>query len=169
MENWRYNAVLISKYNPKFRNEEGSYSKNEWTDFGDIGKQYDGQLFTLNDYNLIEADYLEAAFVFFNYHNCSKITVVDKVILYEDDKVPSDNDEPKLFFYKFKNKRTINLHKIKNYIKLILRGYLSAELHCKNNDEVAVRFGYEFYMYFNSPKVQELKQEIENKTSLYWG
>ena len=41
-----YKKYLITKYDPCFRNEFRAYTKNEWTSIYDIGKVYDGIVFT---------------------------------------------------------------------------------------------------------------------------
>lgn len=44
----------ISKYNPQYRNEEGCYTKNEWTSYSDIGTIYEGRKFTKEEYLYVE-------------------------------------------------------------------------------------------------------------------
>ena len=40
----------IVKYCPENYDENGAYKANEWTSFSDIGKSYDGKVFTLENY-----------------------------------------------------------------------------------------------------------------------
>lgn len=49
----------ITKYPPQNRNEQGWYTKEEWTSYVDIGKVYDSGLFTLEDYLKVESNYCE--------------------------------------------------------------------------------------------------------------
>ena len=50
----------ITKYDPKYRNSKGHYTKNEWISVGDIGRIYDSKEFTLSDYLSVEEKYFEA-------------------------------------------------------------------------------------------------------------
>ena len=44
----------ISKYNPKFRDEDGFYTRKEWTSISDIGESFDGSEVTIHEYLEIE-------------------------------------------------------------------------------------------------------------------
>lgn len=46
----------VTKYNPAFR-IDGKYTRNEWTSISDIGKNYDGETFTLSAYEKVESHY----------------------------------------------------------------------------------------------------------------
>lgn len=52
--------LSITKYDPKYRDQNGLYTKDEWTSYVDIGKKYDGVTFSRSDYLLTEFRYLEA-------------------------------------------------------------------------------------------------------------
>ena len=51
----------VSKYDPIFRNAEGAYQKDEWTDFSDIGKTFEGKVFTEEEYYQTEDRYVAFA------------------------------------------------------------------------------------------------------------
>ena len=67
--------VSITKYNPIYRNEFGLYQKNEWTSISDVGKQYDGKEFTLEDYLRIEEKYVNAFFIILNFFNAKGVKI----------------------------------------------------------------------------------------------
>lgn len=53
MYGWR-----IIKYNPAFRDERGAYLKDEWTSVSDVGKSFDGEVLTFEEYYKIENAYV---------------------------------------------------------------------------------------------------------------
>lgn len=59
----------ITKYNPIFRNENGHYLLDEWICPSEIGKVLNGDLFTLENYLLIENAYIETIIEFLNEKN----------------------------------------------------------------------------------------------------
>ncbi|QSX06726.1 hypothetical protein JYG23_04550 [Sedimentibacter sp. zth1] len=50
----------ITKYNPQYRDSYGAYLKDEWTSLSDVGKQYDGKVFTKDEYLEYERLYIES-------------------------------------------------------------------------------------------------------------
>ena len=48
----------ISKYDPQYR-VNGIYQKDEWTSMSDIGKVYDGKVFTEDEYCGVEQSYVD--------------------------------------------------------------------------------------------------------------
>src|SRR5690349_7280311 len=65
----------ITKYNPVFRDEKGTYQKDEWTAFSDIGKAYNGEILTFEEYKKIEDAYISTAFGFFSESNTESLKV----------------------------------------------------------------------------------------------
>lgn len=49
----------IVKYSPQKYNRNGVYTADEWTSRDDIGKYFDGKLFTLEEYLNIEKHYIK--------------------------------------------------------------------------------------------------------------
>lgn len=54
------NYYRITKYNPEFRNEQGFYTKNDWTSISDIGQVFDEGVLTAEDYKQMEDSYIKA-------------------------------------------------------------------------------------------------------------
>lgn len=52
------NYYRISKYDPQYR-VNGIYQKDEWTAICDIGKVYDGKVFTEDEYYRVEQSYVD--------------------------------------------------------------------------------------------------------------
>ena len=49
----------ITKYNPALRNEDGWYMPDDWTDWSDIGKIYNGNMLGAREYLEVETKYIE--------------------------------------------------------------------------------------------------------------
>ena len=61
-----------------------------------------------------------------------------------------DKEELSSTYDKISEGSFVSIEDLKVVVKLILRGFIWAELFDKNFNEIALRFGYDFYMYFNS-------------------
>jgi hypothetical protein len=48
----------VSKYNPQYRNSTGVYVRDEWTEFSDIGRTFQGVRLTFDQYAITEAAYI---------------------------------------------------------------------------------------------------------------
>ena len=149
-DNWRYTATSITKYNPVFRDENGYYKKREWIGFSQIGQFYDGEEFTFRSYLETEHKYIQAVIYFFQFHNCKKI-ILRNVEKYDVSEYKyNDKQELILLFDQITEGYAISIEDLSTVVKLILRELFWADLFCSNSEENAVRFGYDFYMYFNS-------------------
>ncbi|MEO7174621.1 MAG: hypothetical protein ABIV51_02280 [Saprospiraceae bacterium] len=165
-DRWRLSAFRVVKYNPKFRNDQGHYMKNEWSDFSDIGSEFDGQILTFEEYLMVENLYVQAVEYLFKANNCTKVQITSRHFFTED--LPRVRDPELIEFYdKLLHKRTVSVYEAMLTTKLVLRGALSCQLQCKNNRHIAVRFSYEYYMYFNTPKPDIIRREIEDRFGLF--
>ncbi|MEO8405690.1 MAG: hypothetical protein ABI480_13875 [Chitinophagaceae bacterium] len=151
-KNWRYSAKSVTKYNPLFRNNEGHYTKDEWIGYFQLGENVNGETLTFQEYLKVERKYILAAKLFFKLHGCENFIV--KNLERKGTASYQQNDRSELVrLYDFINDgTTISVDDIDNVIKLILRELIWCELFCLHNELIAVRFGYDMYMYFNSDK-----------------
>ncbi len=142
MFSWR-----ITKYNPSYRNASGSYQKNEWSSFTDIGKNFDNKQLTLNDYLLIEDAYIGAIVCFMecNHINTMRVTNLEKQRLPEDRS--SYSEEMVNALNLVANNIIADKETIKSIGRLILREAFWCKLKAKN---MYVHFGYDYYMYIGS-------------------
>ena len=70
----------ISKYNPELRDDNQSYTREEWTSYSDIGKNFaDGQL-TQKEYLKVEKDYMDFIYDFFNAFKIKKVRILKLMI-----------------------------------------------------------------------------------------
>jgi len=149
-ESWRLTARSVTKYNPVFRDEKGHYKRNDWIGFGQIGGSFDDGVLTFESYFDIEQKYIQAAIWFFEFHGCDEI-VIRSVEKYDaSDYTYEDREEVLALHNNIDEGLVVTINNVGNIVKLILRELLWAELFCTVSEKLALRFGYDFYMYFNS-------------------
>ena len=49
----------VSKYDPQYRDASGSYQKEEWTFFAQLGTRVAGRVLALREYQRVEKNYLD--------------------------------------------------------------------------------------------------------------
>lgn len=169
-DRWRLTTFEVMKYDPKYRNNEGHYLKKEWKMFSEIGKLFEGGIFTYEDYKVVEDKYISAIKYLFEYYNCSRIQFSEKYFYLDDNELHIILDEELIIFYHLlKKRRILNLEETGMAARLILRSALYGSFNCKGDKNIAVRFGYDFYMYFNTPEheKQVIKKYIEKEIGLF--
>jgi hypothetical protein len=162
----------ITKYNPTYRDYQGRYLKDEWISFSDIGKVFEGEILTLDQYLRAENAYIEAIFLFMD---CLNITSLYIKRLEQPNK-PSSHMlsavEGTQLFKTIKNDISAN----KEFIKVITRLVLREQMWCKlQSPEMYVHFGWDYYMYIGSKKacknsiktIEKLGLFVEPKRSPY--
>lgn len=60
-------SYRITKYNPANRNDSGNYCGDDWTSISDVGKFYNGELFTIEEYLRVENLYVCAVKKYMEY------------------------------------------------------------------------------------------------------
>lgn len=162
----RREKIPITKYNPKFRNELGHYVKDEWTSISDIGKTYNGKVFTYEKYIEIENLYVEAVFLALNFFKSKsiKITHIFKLSKKKDFKKYNDNDLYNLFTTFENNVLIKDVTLIDQLIRLRLREHIAElEIRIDAKSRTEIIFGFDYYMYINTNKdVIALLKQISN-------
>ena len=153
----------VTKYNPAYRNEEGFFTKNEWTSLYDIGKEYEGKVFTLDEYINVESFYIEALKIFMNASKNTSLTVkslekVSKELVIDKNKQIYSNEMINLYDT-VKENDVLHDEQIHNLCRLILREHLWCLLQGNN---FQIEFGYDYYMYIMS---KSKEKQIINKVT----
>lgn len=65
----------ITKYDPKFRGDDGAYKKDEWTAYSDIGRTFSGKKLSEAEYLETESSYLSALSEFLSEARLPTVTV----------------------------------------------------------------------------------------------
>jgi hypothetical protein len=139
----------ITKYNPEYRDLQGSYLKDEWISFFDIGKTFEEKILTPDQYLKVENAYIEAIFLFMDCLNITSLCI--KRLEQHNELTPSmlSAVEGTQLFKTIKNDISAN----KEFIKVITRLVLREQMWCElSSPEMYVYFSWDYYMYIGSKK-----------------
>ncbi|MDO4573689.1 MAG: hypothetical protein Q4D98_00580 [Planctomycetia bacterium] len=67
--------LRITKYDPQFRDEIGAYRRDEWTSITDIGRTFEGKLFSAAAYFEMENRYIETIHTLLHAYDLSEMTI----------------------------------------------------------------------------------------------
>lgn len=169
MQYWRYRAISITKYDPKFRSDSGAYLRDDWTSRSDIGKVYNEEILTLDEYLKIESTYIASVKWLCNYLDINEIQLfnIEKVRRINSDKKRVLISEELYGVYKtIDQKNSYKLDELDSILKLVLREYCRLSLLLDIDTASRVYFGFDYYMYFASDIlydkgiILEVKQNI---------
>jgi hypothetical protein len=138
----------ITKYDPQYRNHQGTFLREEWTSYSDIGKSYNNVNFNYQDYLDVETLYINAIQ---SIMACCGISSLKIVALEKPQKINPDEhttNEMLTLFKTVKEGDSIDQSTIKDFCRLILREQLWCKLIA--DQKMYVHFGYDFYMYIGS-------------------
>ena len=159
----------ITKYNPKNRDEQGRYTKDEWTDFSDIGYEFEDKEITLEEYTNVESKYINAVLLFME---CLEVDTLEVNGL--ETYTRPKSGELKKVFNQIRNKMVIKKELVPDVIRLILRNYIWCTLTYQN--KMFVHFGYDYYMSLGAEKkcekaikaIEEFGLFVEEMISPYY-
>lgn len=150
-------SYRITKYNPQNRNAHGSYQKDEWICFADVGKVFEGVKLTYKDYAKTEKAYIKAIKLVMSFLTLDSLHIIHlkKYGLSN----PKRYSKKAIAIYKsLRNNQKVFKKNIAYVSKLRLRSDIGGLFQNKN---MFVHFGYDYYMYIGSSK--ELPQNLRNK------
>lgn len=163
----------IVKYCPQKYDPNGVYTADEWTSRSDVGKYYDGKLFTLEDYLDVEQRYVAVVLSVMEAAKCEYLTIkyleADKN--YIADRIKSSK------FYNIdssllksvpllEEKRKIYDKEIPDMVRLALREYAYVVL-CNKGRELVIEFGYDYYLKIMCSLNNETLRNIVQREGLY--
>lgn len=132
--------LRITKYNPKCRRSDGTYDRDEWTSYSDIGKQFSDGILTRESYLFVEEKFISTIVSFFRTAGISCLSVED-----------SENFEGVAAYLKSSDK--INFAQLDQVgpatVESIIRLCLREQAWCKLRGErdAYLHFGYDYYVY----------------------
>jgi hypothetical protein len=126
--------------------------KNEWISFSQVGESIEGEELTLESYLIVEERYVEAAIAFFSFHKCQSVIVRNLEKYNWSGYNLADKDELFLCYTEVVEGALIPVEQVRVFVRLVLRELLWAEFFSEQSEDVALRFGYDFYMYFNAKR-----------------
>ncbi len=155
----------ITKYNTIYRNEDGHYLKDEWTDVSDVGKIIKGVKVSEDDYLTIEKAYIDSVLKMLEITNLDHVRIVG---LWPDDIHGRFTEEKDEWYFEssfesfslFEDKQ-VKLDELDLVLKLMFRGIISCRLEVYA--QFFVHFGYDYYMYIGSKEISNaVLDEISN-------
>ncbi len=164
----------ISKYNPKYRNKKGEFLLDTWTSYSDIGKKYNGNILTLNEYLSVENKYINIILFILKQKKINKVKIEELEINFsisELERLLKDEGlslikKEKLIFNSISNGNVYNMEVLPYIIRLILRDCLWCKL-IDLNLKCYIEFGYDLYVYINCDHIGKILIEYVNKLEMY--
>lgn len=150
----------ISKYAPKYRNEKGEYISKDWTSYADIGKEFNAEQLTIEEYLSVEKHYSNIVEAFFIDNNINAVMVdelennftIDELHQLLGSKGLSLSDKDIQFIGSLKNGLIIPLDHLKEIVSLILKDCFWCKL-VTIDQRFVVEFGYDLYVYITCDRV----------------
>ena len=158
------NRYRLSKYNPAYRDADGSYTKEEWTSISDIGKTFEGVTLQLEDYMHVEDAYIASFQLIMDECHVSSLQVtylekrgyplshVDERFIHPEDLYPCKMRD---FYKKVKVGTVLTGWRIEYMIRLMLRENVYAHLVYKDtlhpNKAFKVFVGYDYLASVHTP------------------
>ena len=126
----------------------GAYTKNEWISICDVGKTYDGKVFTFKEYLSVEKAYLN---------------VIEKVML--ELNVKRVRIKQGEYMYSKLNNSVL---RSPEEVLMVARGCLREDFWCKLvTNNFFVHFGYDYYMYIGANIEEKHMSEIARENGLF--
>jgi hypothetical protein len=127
----------VTKYDPRFREQSGAYTRDDWTSVSDVGKSFGGVTLTAGDYKRVENAYASAVLAMLAEVGVEHLTVCG---------VEQDGDARA----PFNENAVLPLARIADVARSVLR----EEYWCRlESPQAFVHFGYDYYMYVGLPEV----------------
>lgn len=157
----------ITKYNPKFRDKNDVYTRNEWTSVSDINNIFDDGLLTQSKYLRVEKNYIEAIRLILEELESTYLKVVgiekhSDIIEKTDNLIYTKEDE--LIFQMSEEGAILFVNDGLKLFKLILREKIWCYLV---NKEIIIKIGYDYCLNVTLSGNLKCFSIIENDLGLY--
>lgn len=138
----------ITKYDPAFR-IDGKYTKDEWTSIHDIGKIYNGCIFTQDEYEQTEQNHIDCLLALLALSGVNSLCIqkpeADVKTLWRENQI-------------------VDLAQLPFVIRDCLREKYWCQLY---HAKACIHFGYDYYVYFGSDVPYEQCVEICSQYGLF--
>lgn len=157
--------IRVSKYNCNYRDENGKYIKNEWTSYSDIGKKFEGEIFTLDDYKLLELKYINTVLETAKSLDVNSFLLTNFEKSRDIDTLTEDNELKRMYNNINENKH-IQIDNIPLVMKLLIREFIWGKLV---HEQLVIHFGYDYYIYLgvNKENLENVEQIIKRHDLFY--
>lgn len=159
----------ITQYNPAFRNAEGAYLYDHWTEIGDVGRTLEGELVTADKYLAVESDYIQAVAAILKENSLEYLRVVGcnpKSIKHWINKYKDEWFHlPEFETIELQEDKKARIDEIRTICQMNLRGYCNISLEISG--VFYVDFGYDMYMYVGAPNISDALRKKLDATSVF--
>jgi hypothetical protein len=128
-------SYRITKYNPSFRDSNGSYTRDDWTSVGDVGGVFGGRVLTWEDYQQAEDAYVETV------RRIMTAAGVEELTVRNLERYAPTNDVAD----RLGNNTVVRGDELARVIRGCLREHMWCRLSGKNG--FFVHFGQDYYMH----------------------
>ncbi|WP_395743032.1 hypothetical protein [Prosthecobacter sp.] len=142
----------LTKYDPRFRHENGCYMSDEWTSVSDIGRAFNGVILTAAEYMRIESAYVAAMMSFCAACNLDGM-VIDSLEMNEPDWRKMDAAQiPGMVSIDREHDISDGLFVSTASLGSVIRSVMREEIWCRLSGafESYIHFGYDYYSYLGS-------------------
>lgn len=165
----KYYAYRISKYNTRYYDEFGIYTKNEWTSKSDIGKAFDNRILDASEYLLVENKYVDAVQYLLQEFGIVEL-IVSKL---ENNSFPIEDEiecltDLELFecIDGINEGTIISKKNVENIIRAMLRDYIWCELYSKEKHFI-LSVGYDYYIHLICEELTETQKNQISAMGLF--
>lgn len=162
----------IVKYSPSGYNKNGIYISNDWCSISDIGKNFNGNILSVDDYLNVEDKYINTILSIMQKLDCTYLTI---------EYVESDKNDIINGMRRYKEKYNVDIldsfpyprrgmrfskKKLTKLFRLCLRELCYIVFVCKSK-KIKLYFSYEYYLNVKCPLAKDILYQIVNKNGLY--
>ncbi len=163
----------IVKYSPQKYDSNGIYTADEWTSRCDVGKKFNGKIFTIEEYLRVEQRYIsvilsimkatKSKYMTIQYLEADKEYITSRI---KSSKFYNIDSELLKSMPLLEENRRIYILKITDIIRLSLREYIYVVLRNKEH-KLQIEFGYDYYLKISCSLNLETLKNIVNREGLY--
>ena len=148
--------LRFSKYDIKYRNELGHYLRDDWTSISDVGKVCEGELLTMEEYERVEKNYLDALLDIIQTIGISRFQIYSSGVW--------DLDTSQIDF-PLSEGTIINIEQCLLLSQQTLREKV---WHIIKSPKLNIYFGHDYYIYISFDGDLDTVKAIIKKYDLFW-
>ncbi len=145
----------VTKYDPAKRDQHGVYQTDEWIMFSQLGKECDGVVLTLQEYERVEAAYIQAALAFLEEVGVNELQVCGL----ENARMGFVDDR------RWTERETLTTERLPSVFRAVLRDQIWCRFEHRTG--VFVHFGWDYYRYIGVPTPCPTAQGIARDLGLF--
>jgi hypothetical protein len=162
----------ITKYNPKFRDENRRYNKEDWTSISDIGKSFE-EVLTVENYSQVEDSYINAIQIVMDYlgvpylliNNIIRSSSKENFLEMARKFVELYSDEFIKVYTNLRDFERLDKEKVDICCRLLLREDIGCDLYFPRKMKVFI--GYDYLMEIHTSRSIDTIRPLIEQLGLY--